>query len=116
MNYQWDWQVYLQDTGAGQTYLQWMMSAWSWTIAVAVLAWVVALVFGSLIGVLRTTPNRWLSGFAAGYVEVFRNIPLLAQLFIWYFVLPELLPASGGLWLKQLPNAPVYTAVVCLGF
>ena len=39
----WDWQVFLQDTGGGQTYLQWMMSAWGWTMSVAVLALIVAL-------------------------------------------------------------------------
>ena len=53
----WDWQVFLQDTGGGQTYLNWMMSAWGWTMSVAVLGLVVALVFGSLMGILRTTPS-----------------------------------------------------------
>jgi len=50
------------------------------------------------------------------YVELFRNIPLLVQMFLWYFVLPELLPTAMGDWLKQLPDASFYTAVVALGF
>jgi glutamate/aspartate transport system permease protein len=50
------------------------------------------------------------------YVELFRDIPLLVQMFLWYFVLPELLPVSLGDWLKQLPDASFYTAVVALGF
>ena len=54
----WDWQVFLQDTGGGQTYLDWMMSAWGWTLSVAVCALVVALVVGSLMGILRTTPSK----------------------------------------------------------
>ena len=99
MNYRWDWQVYLQDTGGGQTYLQWMMSAWGWTIAVAILAWVVALAFGSLIGVLRTVPNKGLQLFGNAWVELFRNIPVLVQIFLWYHVIPALIPP-----MKTLPS------------
>jgi glutamate/aspartate transport system permease protein len=49
------------------------------------------------------------------YVEFFRNMPLLVQLFLWFFVLPELLPRAAGLWLKQLPNAPFWTASIGIG-
>jgi glutamate/aspartate transport system permease protein len=38
------------------------------------------------------------------------------QMFLWFFVLPELLPTPVGDWLKALPEAPFVTAVVCLGF
>ena len=55
----WDWQVFLQDTGGGRTYLAWLMSAWGWTLSVAVMSLVVALLVGSLMGILRTTPNKW---------------------------------------------------------
>ncbi|MBC7955450.1 MAG: amino acid ABC transporter permease [Cytophagales bacterium] len=97
MAFQWDWQVYLNDTGAGQTYLQWMMSAWGWTIAVAALAWVIALIVGSLIGVLRTVPHKGLQFFGNAWVEVFRNIPLLVQIFLWYHVIPALITPMKGL-------------------
>ena len=86
----WDWQVFLQDTGGGQNYLQWLMSAWGWTLSVALLALVVALVVGSVIGILRTVPSKILSGFGEAWTEVFRNIPLLVQLFLWYHVLPAI--------------------------
>ena len=109
MNYRWDWQVYLQDTGGGQTYLQWMMSAWGWTIAVAILAWVVALAFGSLIGVLRTVPNKGLQLFGNAWVELFRNIPVLVQIFLWYHVIPALIPP-----MKTLPS--FILVVFALGF
>src|SRR5439155_11173230 len=59
---------------------------------------------------------RWLVRLGNAYVELFRNIPLLVQMFFWYFVLPELLPSEIGDWLKQLPDASFYTAVVALGF
>jgi glutamate/aspartate transport system permease protein len=86
----WDWQVFLQDTGGGQTYLQWLLSAWGWTLSVALLALVVALLVGAAVGILRTVPNRALSFFGEAYTEVFRNIPLLVQLFLWYHVLPSI--------------------------
>jgi glutamate/aspartate transport system permease protein len=72
--YQWDWQFFLTDTGAGQTYLQWMLSAWGWTLSVAACAWVVALTFGALIGTLRTVPNRGAQFFGNAWVELFRNM------------------------------------------
>src|SRR5437899_4142567 len=85
------------------------------TIETAICAWIIALVFGSVVGVLRTLPSRTASWVGFAYVEFFRNMPLLVQLFLWFFVLPELLPRTWGLWLKQLPNAPFYTAVIGIG-
>ena len=72
---------------------------------------------GSIVGVLRTVPNRWLSGFAAVYVECFRNVPLLVQLFSWYFVLPELLPpALGNAYKQSDPLLQQFlAAMLCLG-
>jgi glutamate/aspartate transport system permease protein len=65
---------------------------------------------------MRTTPHPWLVRIGNAYVELFRNVPLLVQMFLWYFVLPELVPRGIGTWLKQLPDASFYTAVVALGF
>lgn len=98
----WDWQVFLQDTGADQTYLDWMISAWGWTLSVSLLALALALVLGSVIGTLRTLPpdnpaSRLAIGFGYVWVELFRNIPLLVQIFIWYHVIPGLVPAMKGL-------------------
>lgn len=86
----WKWQVFLQDTGGGQNYLEWLMSAWGWTMSVALLALLIALVTGSIIGILRTVPNKALSFFGEAWTELFRNVPLLVQLFIWYHVLPAI--------------------------
>src|SRR5947209_20171069 len=82
------------------------------TIETAICAWIIALVLGVIVGVLRTLPSRAASAVGFAYVEFFRNMPLLVQLFLWFFVLPELLPSSWGLWLKQLPHAPFYTAAI----
>lgn len=89
----WDWQVFLNDDGSGRTYLQWMFEAWRWTLAVAAAAWVIAVVSGSIVGTLRTLPNRpWVVRLANAWVELFRNIPILVQIFIWYFVVPRVFP------------------------
>ncbi len=104
----WDWQVFCRETTTGDTeptcfgrggditYLDWMISAWGWTLSVALLALVVALVAGSLVGILRTTPNRWFVAFGNAWTELFRNIPLLVQIFLWYHVLPALFTPLRG--------------------
>ncbi|SFD43595.1 amino acid ABC transporter permease [Paracidovorax konjaci] len=94
MGSNWDWQVFLQDPGGEYpTYLQWMLSAWGWTVSVALLALVIALVAGSVVGTLRTLPdNKVLVGFGNAWVELFRNIPLLVQIFLWYHVVPAIFP------------------------
>ena len=104
----WDWQVFCKDTidgnvvpscfgsGGDITYLDWMLSAWGWTLSVAVLALIVALVVGSLMGILRTTPNKWFVRLGNAWTELFRNIPLLVQIFLWYHVHPVDLQAAAG--------------------
>lgn len=98
------------------TYLDMMISGLGWTLATSLLAWAIALAAGSVVGVLRTTTSRAVMRAASVYVEIFRNIPLLVQMFLWYFVLPELVPHDLGIWLKQLGNAAFFNAVLCLGF
>ncbi|PTT91955.1 glutamate ABC transporter permease [Pelomonas sp. HMWF004] len=117
----WDWQVFCKNTIDGEvipscfgsggdiTYLQWMLSAWGWTLSVALLALVVALSVGSLMGILRTAPNRWLVAIGNTWTEVFRNIPLLVQIFLWYHVLPSIF-----LSLRAIPSFAL--VVLALGF
>ena len=85
-----DWSFFLRDTGGGETYLHWMMTAWGWTLSVAVLALVVALLVGSLMGILRTTPSKLLVAIGNTWTELFRNVPLLVQIFLWYHVIPSI--------------------------
>ena len=82
------------------------------------IAWVFSLLLGSCLGVMRTASSRALNFAGAAYVEVFRNIPLLVQMFLWYFVLPELLPHAWGVAMKQMPQpwGQFLPAVLCLGF
>ncbi|MBL8470677.1 MAG: amino acid ABC transporter permease [Rhodocyclaceae bacterium] len=118
MSYNWNWGVFLQSTPSGSdTYLGWLFTGLKWTLTLSLSAWLIALVVGGVVGVLRTAPGKALGFLAATYVEVFRNIPLLVQLFIWYFVLPELVPVKLGDAFKQMnPVAQQFiAAVLCLG-
>ena len=109
MNFRWEWEVFLRDTGGGQTYLEWLMSAWGWTLSVSVLSLIVALVVGSLMGILRTTPNKWLVLVGECWTEMFRNVPLLVQIFLWYHVIPSIF-----LSLRAVPS--IVLVVFALGF
>ena len=117
-SYHWNWLIFFEEVGTGgEKYYQWILSGLGWTLATSLSAWVVALILGVVIGVVRTTPVRWLGMIGDGYVELFRNIPLIVQMFLWFFVLPDILPQNLGDWLKQdLPLPEFSTAVVSLAF
>ena len=119
MNYDWNWLVFLQATiDGGSRYAWWMLSGFGLTVLIALAAWVLALVLGVGLGVARTLPSRALRLLVVFYVELFRNIPLLVQLFFWYYIAPVLLLPVA---LQVAVNAahPVMvqtlTAILCLG-
>lgn len=93
-----------------------LASGLGWTLSTAFFAAILAFVLGSALGVARTTSRRWLARLGDAYVEVFRNIPLIVQFFVWYFVVPGLIPAVKR-WVVSLdPTEHQFvTAVVCLG-
>jgi glutamate/aspartate transport system permease protein len=117
MNYHWNWGVFLEQVKAGEeTYVDWLLAGLGWTLAIALSAWLIALLLGSLVGTLRTVPDQRLARLASVWVELFRNIPLLVQMFLWFFVVPELLPRDLSLWVKQdMPAKEFITATLCLG-
>lgn len=84
------------------SYLDTLVGGIGWTLAVALSAWILALFLGLLIGVMRTLPNRLASRIATTWVDLFRNVPLLIQIFLWYFVFPEILPEAAGTFFKRL--------------
>ena len=111
MDYNWNWAILVTSPYGG-----WILSGLYWTVTVALAAWVLAFVLGSIVGIIRTSTSRTLNSIGAAYVSVFRNIPLLVQMFLWYFVVPELLSERAGNWVKRdLPNPEFWTAVFCLG-
>jgi glutamate/aspartate transport system permease protein len=117
MHYNWNWRIFWEMSPDGvHTYWDTLVSGLLWTLATSLAGWLMALALGMVVGTLRTLPGAWIRRAGTAYVEVFRNIPLLVQMFLWFFVMPELLPMAAGDWLKALPNAPFVTAVLCLGF
>ncbi len=117
MGYHWNWGIFFEQIKSGdETYLSWIVTGLGWTVAVSLCSWIIALVLGSAIGTVRTTPRRWAVRLGNAYVELFRNIPLLVQMFLWFFVAPELLPRDLSLWVKQdMPAKEFITATICLG-
>jgi glutamate/aspartate transport system permease protein len=118
VNYHWDWGILLSpEPGGTGTYLYYLFIGLGWTLATALAAWVIALSIGSVVGTLRTTPHLWVVRLGNAYVELFRNIPLIVQMFLWFFVVPELLPKGLGDWIKQVPPpwGSYIPAVLCLG-
>ena len=111
MNYNWDWGILFRDP-----YLGWMISALGWTILISILAWIIAFSLGSILGIFRTSSKKSLRLIATCYVELFRNIPLLVQIFLWYFVFPELLTDDGSRWVKRdMPYPALTTAIISIG-
>ena len=113
-----DWGIFFKPAFDGSgNYLRFLFVGLQWTLVVSILSWILAFFVGSLIGILRTFPGRYLPMLGAVYVEVFRNIPLLVQLFLWYFVFPEIVPGLGTMFKQGF--SPLFqqliSGVLCLG-
>lgn len=107
----WQWEIFLMDPGGKiPTYWEWLLSAWGWTVSVSLLSLILALSIGSIIGIFRTLPDSpWLVRFGNTWVEFFRNIPLLVQIFLWYHVVPAFVSP-----MKEVPG--FYLVILALGF
>jgi len=112
-----DWSVFLQELPEGGVfYWEMLLSGLWWTLGVAACSWIIAMLFGSVIGTLRTTESRVLVFLGNAWVELFRNIPLLVQMFLWYFVVPELVPPLKAWVVAAEPShAQFLSATLCLG-
>jgi glutamate/aspartate transport system permease protein len=118
VHYNWHWKVLLEtEPGGTGSYLHYLIVGLGWTLATALAAWVIALTIGAFVGTVRTTQVRWAVRVGNLYVEIFRNVPLIVQMFLWFFVVPELLPKALGDWIKQMPPpwGSYVPAVLCLG-
>ncbi|OZI31575.1 amino acid ABC transporter permease [Bordetella genomosp. 10] len=117
MSYQWNWSIFLQPASGNATYLDWLLQGFRTTVEISIMAWILAFVLGSVLGVLRTMPSRLLRGVGTVYVDVLRNIPLIVQLFMWYYMVPNFLPESWRNWLfgLQPQTSAMITATLGLG-
>jgi His/Glu/Gln/Arg/opine family amino acid ABC transporter permease subunit len=94
VSYQFNWSVlWSGQSGA------WLLQGLLTTLAISVLAWLLAVALGVFAGALRTVRFRPLRAAATFYVEFFRNVPLLVWMFFWYFGVPPLLPRPVQDWL-----------------
>lgn len=82
-------------------YIGWMVQGWLMTVWMSVLVVASSMVLGLFLAAARSSANTWVTWFAAAYVSTFRNIPLLVQLFFWYFGAPSLLPEATREWLNS---------------
>lgn len=109
MNYDFNWSFLLDDPYRG-----WIVEGIATTVQLSLLAWCFALSLGILVGAIRMSRSRPLRWIGSAYVEVFRNIPLLVQLFIWFYVFPILLPHDWMLAWNRMDHVPFLTAVIGL--
>ena len=107
MNYNWDWGILFREP-----YLEWLIDGLGWTVSLSLIAWVIAFCLGLMLGIMRPSVSPTLRLVGAVYVEIFRNVPLLVHLFLWFFVFPELLPDDAGLWVKREMPIPALTTAI----
>lgn len=119
MNYHWNWGVLFQSTGVGdELYWHWLLTGFGWLLVIGLVAWSIALMVGSILGVMRTLPSKPARIIATVYVNFFRNVPLLVQLFFWFYVAPNFLThALKDWWYTSLSfnTTAVISASVGLG-
>ncbi len=73
------------------------------TVKVAFLGIVLCTIIGTIFGIARLSSNWIVRKLATVYVETFRNIPVLLQLFFWYAIIPGAFPAARNA-LKPIPD------------
>ncbi|MFT4065047.1 amino acid ABC transporter permease [Paraburkholderia sp.] len=110
-------QLLFETTVDGNHYFNWLLSGLYWTLLLWLGAAVISAVLGVAVGSGRTSRSKVLRTLSRAYVQVFRNIPLLLQAFLWYFVFPEILPAALGNAIKQMPPpwASFVPALIAIG-
>ncbi len=110
-HYEFDWSVlWRHPYGA-------MFANGVWTtVSLSLMAWGIALALGLMVALCRVMPCRPARILGGAYVEALRNIPLLVQLFFWYFAAPALLPKAIERWLyANVRDLPYYLAILALG-
>ena len=113
--YEFYWQVlYEENPTYHEVFGRWLLKGLRLTIEISLISTGIALVLGTLFGILRLSRFRPAAYLATGYVEFFRNTPLLVQLFFWYFALPQVIPETLRLILYD-HNFEFWAATVGLG-
>lgn len=108
-----DFSVLLRDE-----YPQWIVDGVLTMLQLTAYAWMLAMTVGIVLAVIRMTNNRWAERAVAAYVEYHQNVPMLVQIFIWYFGIPSLLPDSMQQWFNAQRSEFLFAAIavgLCMG-
>jgi polar amino acid transport system permease protein len=95
-------------------YLDWFLSGLVTTLALTCAAWCLAMTMGIVLTLVRMVPFRPFEWFVALYVEYHRNVPMLVQIFVWYFGVPSLLPRPIRQWIN-VHHGEFLLATIALG-
>lgn len=88
-------------------YLRWLLDGFLLTLGLALLSCLLATLIGAPLAIAQLSRRRLLSWPARAYLALFRNTPLLVQLFFWYFGVPALLPEALVSWLNTPHETPL---------
>ena len=84
MNYHWNWGIFFQPNPMGTgTYLDMLLSGLVLTLKTALLAWIIALITGTIVGVLRTLPSKVASWFGFRWLNTLGLLLIGAGLWLW---------------------------------
>ena len=108
LKYQFDWAIVLSGK-----YFEWLVSGVEVTIQLSAVSIALSFLLGLVIAVMRMSRVRPVRWFALGYLEFFRNTPLLVQIFFWYFGSYKILPKAINDWLVST-NFEFAAAVIAL--
>ncbi|WP_455476643.1 amino acid ABC transporter permease [Bartonella sp. B41] len=100
--------------GVSHTYLDTLLDSLKNTVVLSISSLILAICVGIIIGTMRTLPNTSIINFlfraiSRIWVEIMRNIPLLVQVFLWYFVVPKIYPPAMNF-------SPILLVICALGF
>jgi len=81
------------------------------TLKIAAVSFILAIAFGVLFALMRTSPNRWIRGIAVIYIEITRGLPIVVLLYIVYFAPPQLFPGLNWQWFNAFSGAALGLAL-----
>src|SRR5260370_17868419 len=82
-----------------------------YTALLTLTRWVLAVALGTAMATLRAMGNPFTEKLVAGYVAYHQNVPMLAQLFLWYFGFPTLLPDSAQEWINAHGGEFIFASI-----
>lgn len=110
IGYQFDWSVLWRDP-----YGIMLLKGLGMTVFLGICAWVIAMTVGVVVGTLRITKYRGLRMAGTAYVEIFRNVPLLVQMFFWFYAGPMLFGETLARQINRIDGLAIYVSILGLG-